>query len=234
METAKPLSGTHLHLYFTLSQRALSGRLAEAYLALLPPGMGTAIRGYRRWQDRQATLFGRLLLLRALRSAFPGRGMEKFRSLAVTDRGKPFIPGGPAFSISHSGEMVVLAVAGQGAVGIDIEQIRPIPLEGFSRYLPEVKDLPDRGAAVSEPFFALWTQKEAVLKGAGEGLLAPLGAITLGEGTARFNGATWFINQLPIGRGYCCHVATERPPTRLAFEQVNLLDGAFGPAAESP
>jgi len=149
------------------------------------------------------------------------------QSLEATRHGKPFLPGGPEFNISHSEGMVVLAVSQRGAVGIDIEKIRAVNIEDFSRYVPEVANLPEDYDVdqVNTLFFDCWTQKEAVLKGYGTGLLAPLEQVALQGGTALFNETAWFINKLRIDRGYCCHVATDRQPGHIAVEHVDLLNG---------
>jgi 4'-phosphopantetheinyl transferase len=225
----KFLSGISLQIYFAHSGSAVSGGLEQEYLAMMPPGIRASILHYKRWQDRQATLFGKLLLLRALRITFHDTGMKKFQSLEVTRDGKPFIPGGPEFNISHSGEMVVLAVIRSGAVGIDIEEIRAVNIEEFSRYLPEVANLHEKYDAdqVNNLFFDCWTQKEAVLKGYGKGLLAPLEQVVIKEGTALFYETTWFTKKLRIDEGYCCHVATDKPLKDVAVERVNLMNGVL-------
>jgi 4'-phosphopantetheinyl transferase len=226
-QVTKLISEISLQIYVTHSGRAVPGGLEQEYLAMMPPGICASILRYNRWQDRQATLFGKLLLLRALRIKFPDTGMQKFQSLDVTRDGKPFIPGGPEFNISHSGEMVVLAVAQSGAVGIDIERIRAVNIEDFSQYVPEVANLHEKYDVdhVNNLFFDCWTQKEAVLKGYGKGLLAPLEQVAIEEGKALFYETAWFIKKLLIDEGYCCHVATERLMEHVAVERVNLLRG---------
>jgi 4'-phosphopantetheinyl transferase len=217
----------NLQIYVAFSGSAVSQGLEHQYLAMMPLGTLASIRRYQRWEDRQATLFGRLLLLRALRTTCHDTGMQKFQSLDATEHGKPFIPGGPEFNISHSEDMVVLAVTRSGAVGIDIEKIRPVPIEDFSRYVPEAADLREKYDAdhVKSLFFDCWTQKEAVLKGYGTGLLAPLEEVAVKDGTALFSGTTWFIKKPFIDEGYCCHVATDRPPGHIAVERVDLMNG---------
>jgi 4'-phosphopantetheinyl transferase len=223
----KFLSGISLQIYFAHSRSAVPGGLEQEYLAMMPPGIIASILHYKRWQDRQATLFGKLLLLRALRITFHDTGMQKFQSLEVTRDGKPFILGGPEFNTSHSGEMVVVAVIQSGAVGIDIEEIRAVNIKDFSRYFPEVANLHEKYDVdhVNNLFFDCWTQKEAVLKGYGKGLLAPLEQVALRGSMALFYKTTWFIKKLPIDEGYCCHVATDKPLKDVAVERVNLMSG---------
>lgn len=194
---------------------------------MMPPGIRTSIRSYVRWQDRQATLFGKLLLLRALRTTFHDTGLQKLQSLELTPYGKPLIPGGPEFNISHSGDIVVLAVTQNGAVGIDIEKISAVNIADFSQYLPEVANLHEQHDVerVNGLFFDCWTQKEAVLKGAGKGLLAPLEQVTLKEGSAQFYETKWYIKKLLFDEEYCCHVATDKLPGHVDIEHVNLMSG---------
>lgn len=91
--------------------------------------------------------------------------------------GKPVLPGGPGFSLTHAGDLVGVAVHPRGDVGLDVEQVR------------ELADLPAMVAHVCSPqefvadadaFFTLWTRKEALLKAVGTGLATPMSAITLG------------------------------------------------------
>jgi 4'-phosphopantetheinyl transferase len=225
----KLLSGIDLQIFFSCSGCPVSGSLEQEYLAMMPSGIRASILRYKRWQDRQATLFGKLLLLRVLRMKFHDAGMQKFQSLEITRYGKPFIPGGPEFSISHSGDAVVLAVTDAGAVGVDIEKIRTVNIEDYSRYLPEVANLHEKYDIdrVNDIFFDCWTKKEAVLKGYGQGLLAPLEQVAIKEGTAFFCETTWFIKKLLIDSGYCCHVATDQRLEHVAVENVNLMNGVL-------
>jgi 4'-phosphopantetheinyl transferase len=95
------------------------------------------------------------------------------------DHGKPTLPGGPAFNLSHSGDQVLLGVAGAGRLGVDIEVVRPMDdLEGLARKHfadEEVRAL--RGLPSEDrlrAFFRGWTRKEAFIKGLGRGLSVPL------------------------------------------------------------
>jgi 4'-phosphopantetheinyl transferase len=95
-------------------------------------------------------------------------------------KGKPSLGGafagsGLQFNLTHSGGLAVIAVARHGIIGVDVEQIRPVPdlsaLIGrfFSASeCAHIKRLPEEDQVMG--FFKIWTRKEAWLKATGEGL----------------------------------------------------------------
>jgi len=94
------------------------------------------------------------------------------------DKGKPFLPGGPSFNQSHSEDRLMIAVAGSGRLGVDIEERRTVRLmlgiaeKNFAR--DEAARL--HAAPADERrrlFFRIWTRKEAFLKALGFGLAIP-------------------------------------------------------------
>ncbi len=89
--------------------------------------------------------------------------------------GKPSLDKGPSFSISHSGDYVLVALAAEGRLGADVEAIRPLRnLPGLARTsfgadeYEHVMALPEAERPL--PFFRTWTRKEAILKALGCGL----------------------------------------------------------------
>jgi 4'-phosphopantetheinyl transferase len=223
VKTFKPQAAeTSLHLYFCHCGVPFDEDSVKRCLALMPPAMQASILRYRFRRDQLATLLGKLLLLRALLIHYKDAGREKFNALQLSQFGKPFIAGGPEFSITHSGEIVGLAVSRQGLVGLDVEKIRPVDIEEFHQFFPEIA--PQRGKvdplALRELFFDYWTQKEAISKGIGEGLLMPLEQITVEEGRARCRETTWFVKKVVSAAGYSCHIATDQPLSQLVIEWV--------------
>jgi 4'-phosphopantetheinyl transferase len=101
---------------------------------------------------------------------------------AYGTHGKPALRGGHAaldFNVSHSGEVAVVAAGWRRAVGVDVEQWRPLPdlaaLAARAFAPPELVALgalpeAERPAA----FFRCWTRKEAFIKATGRGLAEPL------------------------------------------------------------
>ena len=97
---------------------------------------------------------------------------------------KPYLASGPSFNLSHSGELLLLGVAAEGRVGVDVEVERPIPeldaLAGAHFSPAEVAELaglpPDERARA---FLRGWTRKEAFIKALGGGLSLPLDSFTV-------------------------------------------------------
>ena len=203
--------------------RQLSEVEERDYLVQMPEQLSQRISRYQRWEDRQASLFGKLLLLTALGHHKEEAAASLLFRLGNTGSGKPEIKGMPSFNISHSSEIVALAVVDDGLVGIDVERIRPIDLNDFTRFLPEISD---EMAGSSEDrlkaFFNCWTRKEAVLKGVGVGLLAPLDQVILSTDSARFDSQVWHLRAVDCGEEYCCHVATSLFQERCTVEIVNF------------
>lgn len=107
------------------------------------------------------------------------RGVEPLPPIARTEGGKPWFPDRPElhFSVSHSGNLALCAL-GEGAVGCDIEIVRP-RREGLPRYCLGDREYAwflERGGCW-EDFYTLWTLKEAKVKCTGRGLRVPPRAI---------------------------------------------------------
>ena len=100
-------------------------------------------------------------------------------SLGRTEDGVPFLVGYPdrAISISRSEGWTAVALGNVRAIGLDIEQVRPLDWQPMlsmicsdterDQMLALADASPARALAV---FFELWTVKEAVLKASGKGL----------------------------------------------------------------
>jgi 4'-phosphopantetheinyl transferase len=145
---------------------------------------------------------------------------------AVGPHGKPFLdPPALRFNLSHSGDVVVVAVADDREVGVDVERIKPaIDHAALARRF--FSPLENEQLATLAPslqhaaFFAAWTRKEALVKAWGVGLSLPLNrfdvsllphrpAQLLGarEGAGRLG--HWSVHELDSGPGYAAAVAVE-------------------------
>ncbi len=95
--------------------------------------------------------------------------------IRVGPHGKPFVDGGPEFSVSHSSDVVLVAISDGAPVGIDVEAIREqlvheLPIEAVytAAEVAALRELP--GDLRVAAFFHTWTSREAVVKMSGHGL----------------------------------------------------------------
>jgi 4'-phosphopantetheinyl transferase len=146
--------------------------------------------------------------LREWLGACTGERPERL-AFAIGPFGKPVLEGGPHFSLSHSHERTMLAIA-DAEVGCDIEWIdtevdwRPLA-EGL--FAPAERDalaaLPDDIGRLA--FFRCWARKEAFVKAIGEGLSYPLDAFTVSiepEPALLTGGEDWTMAAAPDLPGY--------------------------------
>lgn len=84
------------------------------------------------------------------------------------EHGKPYIEGGPFFSISHCKEGIAVAIDDQ-PIGIDIEAIRNVDQDLILRTMNEEEQ---KQIHSNQDFTRLWTQKEAIVKAQGVGIVS--------------------------------------------------------------
>jgi len=120
---------------------------------------------------RAEYLAGRALLRHAL-AAYTGRAASSFR-LPVSPSGKPGCDGGPGVSVSHSGDVLVCAIA-EAAVGVDVETAPPRDIDGIAERYFTAAEAAWIAAEPAARFCQLWVLKEAYLKATGHGLAGGL------------------------------------------------------------
>lgn len=133
--------------------------------------------------------------------------------------GKPTLPGGPDFSLTHGGALVGVAVRWGVPVGLDVEPVRElVDLAGTARHVCSPTELARADPVTPHAFFATWTRKEALLKATGDGIAVPMSTITLGArgveewtGPGAPDGPVW-LRDLRPAPGYRAAVAGRGPP----------------------
>jgi 4'-phosphopantetheinyl transferase len=161
----------------------------------LPPTAGEAARAARfRGADLQRRYLRSHGALRAILGRYTGARLD----FAAGEHGKPYLPAVPhlKFNLSHSGEMALVGVALEVEIGVDVEQIRPMPdwREIAGRFFPR-----QEAALVADDrdFFRRWTRLEAVIKARGVGIYG-LGTEIDGE---------WTIEPVDAGPEYAAAAA---------------------------
>ena len=184
------------------------------------------VRRFYFERDRSRWLVGRGCLRMLL-----GRYLDvppETLSFGYSAFGKPRLTGlktAVQFNASHSGDILLIAVTLDRAVGIDVERIRSSlsVLEIAERFFSPL----ERGALAALPdalrtdaFFDCWTRKEAYIKARGVGLSLPLNGfdVAFGPGEPANLLATrpdaaeacrWQLRELDVADGYKAALAVE-------------------------
>lgn len=167
----------HNHLIHDHNLRLIAVRIDnnfmfEDYLHLLPKVSKEKIMQYHFKKDQLRSFTSEWLKYYYLADYLKIKPNEI--NIESTTYGKPFLANNPqhvVFNISHSGEYVIIAIARNVRLGIDIEQIdhKINPAE----LAPHVFSPSEQSLINSDihNFFKLWTKKEALLKMSGEGFI---------------------------------------------------------------
>lgn len=216
--------------------RDLSVPLDRLLLVLSKEELKRAAR-FRFEDDRLRTLVGwgllRIVLGRILGK--DPRGIE----FTENEFHKPLLRNGPSFNMAHSGETVLLGVAADGRLGVDVEALLPIrDLDGLAATVFSERELsaflslpgPDRLLA----FYRGWTRKEALLKAMGGGLSIPLKQFTVSlepkisdallwvDLTAEKE-TPWYIRPLPEEPDALSAIAWDRPVEEVQWVNSGAL-----------
>ena len=152
-------------------------------------------------------------------------------------KGKPALaaPSGLCFNASHSGGLALFAFTPNCEIGVDVEQIRPLPdMQNIANRFfcsAEASELATLSANQrTSAFFLCWTRKEAYIKAIGEGLFEPLDGfrVTLQPSQpARFMHlphdalGAWKLHNLHVVPGYAAALAYRDAERPVALSPLN-------------
>ena len=147
-----------------------------------------------------------------------------------TGHGKPHLADAASdvqFNLSHSGDLILLAVTRGVQLGVDIERRREIKRrDQIAQGILAAKELKEY-EALSEPerqsaFFTIWTRKEAIIKAVGRGLSFPLTELEvsfdaeprlLRYGKTTGTNVPWHLSNVACPKEYVASLATGEPVT---------------------
>lgn len=184
----------------------------EAHLeALLSAAEQTRRTAYVQAGDRRRFLVGAAvvrLAAAACLSVDPRRlRVDRRCGTCGAQHGKPRLPDHPGIdvSVSHTGELVAVALARGPRIGVDVEQIREIDVDELARSAftsaeaAELAALPAAQRAAA--FYRLWTRKESIVKALGVGITDDFAQVSAtGTGAA--------LHELACAPGYVATLAT--------------------------
>ena len=217
-----------VHVWHLLADRLNDTPTLNAVQSLLSSDEQARMNCLRRERDRTLFLLSRVLMRTVLASYLDCPWYDV--QFAANDYGKPILhpavcAPGLHFNLTHSRGAVVLAVSNGREVGVDIEErLRKVEYlalaERFFAHAEwqHLRGLPE--AQLAEAFFAIWTLKEAFVKGIGRGLSFPLDAFCFDlevnrlirfRPLADFVSPDWHFQQFDLSDHHCGAVAVHHP-----------------------
>ncbi len=122
--------------------------------------------------------FGQFCCLKSWLMLYEGireLGIRELGDFLYNEHEKPYLENGPYFSISHCKEGIAVAIDDQ-PIGIDIEAIRHADEDLIARTMNEKERsiIANRESKIesARAFTRLWTQKEAIVKAQGVGIMS--------------------------------------------------------------
>jgi len=202
------------YIFYTYFQSKLDSALFEDYLNRLPYKIQHKIKRFIRWQDQQASLFGKLLLAKSFKHI--NNNNINLNDLLYSASGRPYFNNSIDFNISHSGGYVICAITKKGRLGIDVEKIRNIKIFDFKRYMnTDEWESINNSSHPEKAFFSYWTLKESVMKANGKGMSIPLKDVIIKNNKAHLYNTLWYLNEINISNDCKCHLA-------ISYEEYNL------------
>jgi 4'-phosphopantetheinyl transferase len=229
------LQGRDIHVW-TLRTAASRNVIAE-FEGILAPDEKRRAAQFRLGRPRESYILTRAIL-RYLLGSYLGQRPASIQ-LEYRANGKPaLVPdAGIRFNVTHSGDMAALALTNCCDIGIDLEQLRPLPefdqiAASFfcSEEIAEI-NLPS-GEERERAFFNCWTRKEAYVKASGVGLSRPLKSfrVTVKASTPvrlvflddEINASrSWTLHDLQLGSDYASAIAYSDRQRPLSMFSVN-------------
>lgn len=230
-----------VHLWFSRPEQLRESRLVGACRELLSPEELERGRRYHFERDRHRFLVTRTLVRVVLSRYAP---VSPRNWTFVTNRfGRPFISNpetcpGLTFNLSHTDDLIVLAVARNQRIGVDVERLDRLrsSMEIADRFFAtaeasSLRRLPS--PARQRRFLEYWTLKESYIKARGRGLSIPLDRFSfdLATPTIRFavdpdqdhRARAWRFAQLQVSDDHVaalCIDARRKFPLHLTMREI--------------
>src|SRR5436190_2195168 len=224
-----------VHIWFAWSNVGPEG-VAQFDRVLSPSEIAAADRFV--FERHRVTYRFAHMALRSILSNYVDRSPDKLR-FGQNSYGKPFLIAADErndevqFNMSHSGQIVVVAVTRGRHIGVDVEMMRPLKDYASIATLNFTQE--ERAWIESVPseyqqnaFFKSWARKEAVIKALGKGLSMPLNtfdaSILSGQLGRRLTlhsdfpeVESWWLVDMTAPEGYAGAVVVEQSIEKLMY-----------------
>src|ERR1043165_4496847 len=223
-----PLGVSEVHIWHLLTDHVSISSMASAVQPLLSPEEQGRQTCYAHPRDQLMYVLSRGLM-RTVLASYLRCPCHEVRFTA-NRYGKPILHAERDvpplhFNLTHSRGAIALAVSRGREVGIDVEERqRSVDYVALAERFfapPEARHLQQlREEQRSGAFFALWTLKEAFVKGIGRGLSFPLDAFCFEleedrlidfRPLADFVSHEWYFHQFELSPRHCGALAVQNP-----------------------
>lgn len=196
-----------IYIFYSYISEKNHGLLLQKFLSNFPLDFQQKILSYRRWQDAQLSLLGRLLLNQGILKNSQLKTVNS--KILFNDYNKPYFEDKEInFNISHSGEIVICAISEPYTIGVDIEVMNTININDFkSQMTVNEWNLIVNTTNQKVAFYNYWTQKEAVVKAHGKGLSIPLQSFEIKDNATSVDAKMFYTSKVDLEEDYMCYIA---------------------------
>lgn len=189
----------------------------------VPEFIQKQIKSYVKENDQKRCLFGKLVLRKLLMEfGYPKNVLQEIK---IDENNRPYINQDIDFNISHSGDYVICAISTQSRIGIDIEEVKDIDVDGIKGMVFNDEDDKNFNSTqkLLDLFYDTWTLKEATLKANGKGLLIPMKDIEMHGKNVTCSNQLWNFSKLNINKDYSSHIVYKGNLTILSKELISII-----------
>ncbi len=211
-----------IYIYYTYLLEENHQKLLQDELVKFPIHFQDKVKRYRRWQDAQLSLLGRMLLFEKVKEIWNQNCQDK--EIQYTKYNKPyFTDNSIQFNISHSGNIVVCAMTNKSEIGIDVEFMSDIEIDNFkSQFTEKESNRILLSNNRKDAFFEYWTQKEAVIKSHGFGLTIPLKSFEISDNETSINSEKFYLKEIKVDVKYKCYLALKENLNEITIKQIQI------------
>ena len=195
-------------------------------------------------EDRSRYVFSKGLLRQILATYLAVRPKDVI--FCTNEFGKPFLDSqfdssGIYFNVSHSQDLVVIAVAFDRDVGVDVEFVRAIG--DFESIAERCFTNFERELVAADPdslnsFFRCWTRKEAFVKAIGKGFSVPLNSFNASPPSGTTSGRLhpisdessakmWWVTDVNVPDRYHCALVNEGDMPTISYGEWPVRSTRF-------
>jgi len=128
------------------------------------------------------------------------------------------------FNISHSKNLVSIAVCKKASIGIDVQLIKSFSPGVAKRVFHDIETKEYNASKEQQNyFFNTWSKKEASVKATGFGIKTGLTTFSVTEKTLQLNNQELHLAQLKIKEGYSAAIAVNHPISNIIIKKFDLI-----------